>query len=412
MNLLLRLAFFIISFFVYSISFSSNIEVNDNTSVISISGDANKLAIPVVQVSRLPVPKIAAKSWIVVDVNSEQVLSSYNPDVRLEPASLTKIMTAYLAFNALHDKRLDLEQSVVPSDKAWKTGGSRMFIEPKTRVSVHELLQGVIVQSGNDASIALAESVSGDEDSFVALMNQEAKYLGMNNSNFMNSTGLPETNHITTARDLSLLSVRMIKDHSSFLHYYKQKEFKYNNILQTNRNRLLWSDSSVDGLKTGYTDSAGYCLVATAIRGDRRMLVVLLGANSESTRTEESLKLLNWGFQNFDTVSISEQTDESQIKAKVWGGTVDKVNLGPIEKVWLTVPRSRLSDVKFIVERIDPLIAPLQKGQLVGNLQFIIDNNILKVVPIVSLQNVNKAGLVGISIDYMKRWIASKSLFR
>ncbi|AGF47237.1 penicillin-binding D-alanyl-D-alanine carboxypeptidase [Candidatus Kinetoplastibacterium desouzaii TCC079E] len=408
MNLLLKLIFFIFYFVFLNLSFYAYSKPFEETYVLSISGDANRLSIPVSEVSRFPNPKIAAKSWIVVDVNSEQVLSSYNPDIKLEPASLTKIMTSYLAFNALNDKRLDIDQTITVSDKAWKTGGSRMFIEPRKKISIHELLQGVIVQSGNDASIALAESVSGDEDSFVALMNQEAKYLGMNNTHFVNSTGLPQKDHITTARDLAILSTRMIKDHSRFLHYYKQKEFTYNNISQTNRNRLLWSDVSVDGLKTGYTDSAGYCLVATALRGDRRMLVVLLGVDSESVRTEESLKLLNWGFQNFDTISVCDKEEEQQIKARVWEGTVDKVRLGSTDKLWLAIPRGRLNDVRFIVERIEPLIAPVQKGQLVGVLQFVIDDKVLKTTSLVSLQNIKRAGLIGRSIDFIKRWVNTK----
>lgn len=372
--------------------------------ILSIYKDADKLSIPVSNVSFLPKPKISSKSWIIVDVNSEQVLASSNPDLKVEPASLTKILTAYLVFDAIEDKRLDTDQSVVVSEKAWRTVGSRMFLEPNKKVSINELLQGMIVQSGNDASIVLAESVSGDEDSFVYLMNNEAKKIGMVNSNFTNVTGLPDPQHLTTASDLALLSISFLKKHESFLHYYKQKEFTYNGITQPNRNRLLWSDPSVDGLKTGHTDTAGYCLVSTAIRGDRRILVVLLGASTEAIRTEESLRLLNWGFQNFDTIAMFEDKNSKSLEARIWEGVSEKINLRPRDPLWLSVPRGRAGDVKLVIERIEPLIAPLYKDQIIGILQFGIDNQILKTVKLRIQNNVNRAGLFGRVKDMIRRW--------
>lgn len=365
--------------------------------------NATPAIVPVGDVSTIPAPTIAAKAWIVIDVNSGQTLAASNPDMKVEPASLTKIMTAYVVFNALDEKRLNLDQQVTVSDTAWRTGGSRMFIEPRKPVTVHELTQGMIVQSGNDASVALAEAVGGSESSFAALMNQEAQRLGMKNSHFMNATGLPDPQHMTTARDLALLSMGLIKDHPQFFHYYKQKSFTYNNIPQPNRNRLLWTDPSVDGMKTGHTDSAGYCLVSTAMRGDRRVMVVVLGTDSEATRAEESLKLLNWSFQNFDTVMLFGK-DQQALEARVWEGTADKVNLGPGEPLWLAVPRGRGAEVKSVAERIDPLVAPLSQGQRVGTLQLTLDGKVLQTAPLMALQDVERAGFFGRMTDTVKRW--------
>lgn len=404
LSFIARLTFAVSLIMLMSSSLSVRSEDNKLDGILSISNDSDKPSIPVSSVSFLPKPNISSKSWIIVDVNSEQVLAYSNPDLKVEPASLTKILTAYLVFDAIEDKRLDTEQNVIVSEKAWRTVGSRMFLEPNKKVSISELLQGMIVQSGNDASIVLAESVSGDEDSFVYLMNREAKKIGMESSSFTNVTGLPDPRHLTTARDLSLLSISFLKKHESFLHYYKQKEFTFNGITQPNRNRLLWSDPSVDGLKTGYTDTAGYCLVSTALRGDRRILVVLLGANTEAIRTEESLRLLNWGFQNFDTLAMFEEKSSKSLEARVWEGVSDKINLRPKDPLWLSVPRGRAGDVKLIIERIDPLIAPLYKDQIIGVLQFSIDNQILKTVKLRINSSINRAGLFGRVKDIIRRW--------
>ncbi len=369
----------------------------------SAAAPAAASAVPVGDVSAVPAPTIAAKAWIVIDVNSGQTLAASNPDMKIEPASLTKIMTAYVVFNALEEKRLTLEQTVPVSEHAWRTGGSRMFIEPRKPVTVDELNQGMIVQSGNDASVALAEAVGGSESAFAALMNQEAERLGMKNTHFVNATGLPDPQHMTTARDLATLSAHLITDHPDFFHYYKQKSFTYNKITQPNRNRLLWADPSVDGMKTGHTESAGYCLVSTALRGDRRVLAVVLGTDSEATRAEESLKLLNWSFQNFDTIKLFDKSQPG-IEARVWEGTVENVKLGPPKPVSLTVPRGKAGDLKPVVQRTDPLIAPLAQGQQVGTVQFTLDGKVLRTEPLVVQDAVERAGFFGRMLDTVKRW--------
>lgn len=354
------------------------------------------------ELSSVPAPTIAARAWVTIDVLSGQVLASSNASMQIEPASLTKIMTAYVVFNALKEKRITLDQQVSISERAWRTGGSRMFVEPRKPVTVDELIQGVIVQSGNDASVALAEAVGGTEASFATLMNQEAERLGMTQSYFKNATGLPDPQHVTTVDDLAKLSVALIDDHPDFFHYYKQKEFTYNKITQPNRNRLLWSDPSVDGMKTGHTDAAGYCLVSTALRGDRRILSVVVGADSEATRAEESLKLLNWSFQNFDSVELYGQ-NQPGLDARVWEGTVETVKLGPAEPIWVTVPRGKSADIKPIAQRTDPLLAPLVKDQQVGTLVLTLDNKPIKVTPLVVQSAVERAGFFGRMIDLVKR---------
>ncbi|ARP88251.1 D-alanyl-D-alanine carboxypeptidase family protein [Bordetella genomosp. 9] len=356
----------------------------------------------VVSVSPIPAPTIAARAWISVDVNSGQVLAASNPDQQVEPASLTKIMTAYVVFNALDEKRLTLDQQVPVSEHAWRTGGSRMFIEPRKPVTVDELLQGVIVQSGNDASVALAEAVGGSESSFASMMNQEAERLGMKSSHFMNATGLPDPQHTTTVRDLATIATHLITDHPQYFHYYKQRSFTYNKISQPNRNRLLWADPSVDGMKTGHTDSAGYCLVATALRGDRRVLTVMVGTDSESTRAEESLKLLNWSFQNFDTVKLFDAS-QAPLEARVWEGKAESVKLGPPAPIWVAVPRGKAGDIKPVAERTDPLVAPLEKGQRVGMLRLTVDGKTLQTAPLVVREPVERAGFFGRLFDMIKR---------
>jgi D-alanyl-D-alanine carboxypeptidase (penicillin-binding protein 5/6) len=313
-------------------------------------------------------------------------------------------MTAYVVFDALDEKRLTLDQQVPVSEHAWRTGGSRMFIEPRKPVTVDELLQGVIVQSGNDASVALAEAVGGSETSFASMMNQEAERLGMKDSHFVNATGLPDPQHYTTVRDLATIATHLITDHPNYFHYYKQRSFSYNKINQPNRNRLLWADPSVDGMKTGHTESAGYCLVATALRGDRRVLTVMVGADSESTRAEESLKLLNWSFQNFDTVKLFDNAQPA-LDARVWEGKVETVKLGPPAPVWISVPRGKAGDVKPVAERTDPLVAPLEKGQRVGTLRLTLDNKTLRVEPLVVRESVERAGFFGRMVDMVKRWL-------
>ena len=357
--------------------------------------------------SAVPVPAIAAKAWITVDVTSGQVVASSNPDMKIEPASLTKIMTAYVAFNALKEKRISLDQQANVSQAAWKTRGSRMFIEPRKPVTIDELIKGVIIQSGNDASVALSEAVSGSESAFVSTMNEEARRMGMTNTVFINTTGLPDPQHLTTVRDLATIARRMITDHPDYFPYYAMREFTYNKIKQSNRNRLLWADPSVDGMKTGHTDAAGYCLVATAKRGDRRVITVLVGSDSMATRAEESLKLLNWTFQNFETVKLFDRA-HAVIEAQVWQGKVDLTKLGVSEPLWVTVPRGKAAEVKPIAKRPDPLFAPLAKDERVGTLTLMLNDKMLLTRPLLVLDPVERAGFVGRTVDSVRLWFRKK----
>ncbi len=370
---------------------------------VSASASSATDPVQVGELSAVPVPSVAARAWITLDAVSGQVVASSNPDMKIEPASLTKIMTAYVAFNALKEKRLTLEQDVPVSQTAWKTRGSRMFIEPRKPVTVDELLKGVIIQSGNDASVAIAEAVAGNEAAFASLMNQQAQNMGLANTNFLNATGLPDPQHVTTVRDLAIIARHMILDHPEYFPYYSTREFVYNKIKQTNRNRLLWADPSVDGMKTGHTDAAGYCLVATAKRGDRRVITVLVGSNSASSRAEDSLKLLNWTFQNFETVKLFDK-NQPAVEARVWEGKTEVAKLGTAQPLWVTVPRGKTGDVKPVAKRPDPLFAPLAQGQKVGTLTLMLDDKILRTVPLEVLDSVERAGFFGRMTDMVRMW--------
>jgi D-alanyl-D-alanine carboxypeptidase (penicillin-binding protein 5/6) len=310
-------------------------------------------------------------------------------------------MTAYLVFDALENKRLTLDQNVTVSEKAWKTEGSRMFIKPGSQVTVDELLKGVIVQSGNDASVALAEAVAGSEPAFAALMNQEAAKQGLHDTHFVNSTGLPDPTHLTTVRDLAILSKNLVVKFPQYLHYYSQKEFTYNKIKQNNRNRLLWTDPTVDGLKTGHTQSAGYCLVATALRDGRRVVSVIVGAASDSARIENSLKLLNWSFQNFDTIKLFDN-EKPAVNARVWEGQVETVGLGSPSPTWITVPRGKGPQVKPVAQYTQPLIAPLKQGAKVGTVSLSLDGKLLRQEPLYVLSDVAEAGFFGRVYDKIR----------
>ncbi|HEY0294129.1 MAG TPA: D-alanyl-D-alanine carboxypeptidase family protein [Bordetella sp.] len=367
--------------------------------------DPNSLVVG--DISAVPAPTIAAKAWVVIDVTSGQTLAASNADMQVPPASLTKIMTSYVAFTAVDEKRLTLDQQVPVSERAWRTGGSRMFIQPRLPVTVDELFQGLIVDSGNDSAVALAEAVAGSAESFVTLMNEQAAKLGMRNTHFMNVDGLPDPQHLTTARDLAIVASHAITDHPQEFHYYKQREFVYNKIKQPNRNRLLWADSTIDGMKTGFTDAAGYCMIATALRGDRRILTVVLGADSASSRAEESLKLLNWGFQNFDTVKLYGE-NQPGLDVRVWEGKAEMARLGPPQPVSLTVPRGKSGDIKPVAHYPDPLIAPLAKGQQVGTLELTLDGKTIQTEPLVVQTEVERAGFFGRMMDMIKRRFSSK----
>lgn len=355
----------------------------------------------VAELSSIPAPTVPARAWLTLDVNSGQVIGALNPTQQVEPASLTKLMAAYLVFDAIKGGRLSLDQQVPVSEKAWRTEGSRMFIDVNSQVSVDELLQGLIVQSGNDATVALAEAVAGSEASFVALMNEEAVRQGLADTHYTNSPGLPDPQHMTTVRDLATLATNLIVDFPEFLHYYSQKEFTYNKIKQPNRNRLLWADSTVDGLKTGHTSSAGYCLVSTALRDGRRVVSVLVGADSDAARSEASLKLLNWSFQNFDTIKLFDK-DQPAVQARVWEGAVETVDLGQTTPIWITVPRGKGQEVKPIAQYTQPLIAPLTKGSEVGSVSLLLDDKLLRQEPLAVMSDVEQAGFFGRLYDKVR----------
>jgi D-alanyl-D-alanine carboxypeptidase (penicillin-binding protein 5/6) len=350
-------------------------------------------------------PSIIGKAWMLGDLSSGQVLAAQRADERFEPASLTKLMTAYVAFAALRERKLALDQQVSVSTRAWKAPGSRMFIEPRKPVSVDELIRGVVVQSGNDACVALAEAVAGSEEAFVRMMNREAERLGMKNTKFMNASGLPEAQQYSTAQDLYTLAAALIRDFpNEYAQYYSQKEFRYNNITQPNRNRLLWVDPSVDGVKTGNTEAAGYCLVASSRRGGRRLLSVLLGSTSEATRAQESLKLLNWGYRFYDSVKLYAAGDALR-SLEVWKGAARSVNVGVGEDLLVTVPRGEAGKLKAELVSQQPLIAPLGKGQRVGVVRVSHDGKPFAEYPLITLEPVAVAGLLGRTWDTLRLWL-------
>jgi D-alanyl-D-alanine carboxypeptidase (penicillin-binding protein 5/6) len=354
---------------------------------------------------QLPVPPtLAARSWLLLEMGSGQVLTAEKPDERIEPASLTKLMTAYLTFAALRQKTITLDTPVTVSQRAWKTGGSKMFIQVETQVRVEDLIKGMIVQSGNDACVALAEAIAGSEESFAQMMNREAKQLGMTSSNFTNSTGLPDPQLYTTARDLATLSSALIRDFpEEYRKYYSMKEFRYNNITQPNRNRLLWIDSTVDGVKTGHTDAAGYCLISSSLRDKRRLLSVVLGAKSSSMRASESLKLLNWGFQSYDAVTLQAK-EQPVATLRVWKGEQPSVKAGFTSDLAVAVPRGYADKVKSEFTPQPRIVAPVQAGQPLGTMKVTIDGKLYGEYPVPALENVPLAGIVGRTIDTVKLW--------
>ena len=349
-------------------------------------------------------PSILGKAWIIGDLSSGQVLAAEKADARIEPASLTKLMAAYLVFGALHEGKLKLEQPVPVSTHAWRAPGSRMFIEPRRPVSVEQLIFGMEVQSGNDATIALAEAVAGSEELFVQLMNREAARLGMRDTHFTNATGLPNDQHYSTAADLYRLSAALIHDFpQEYARYYAIKEFRYNNITQPNRNRLLWLDPSVDGVKTGHTESAGFCLIASAKRGDRRLLSVLLGGASENGRAQESLKLLNWGYQFFDSVKLYGGGQPVR-SLEVWKGAQREVKVGVENDLLVAVPKGEAEQLKAELVSQQPLLAPLSQGQRVGTLRVSFAGKPLGEYALVALEPVANAGLFGRAWDTLRLW--------
>lgn len=359
------------------------------------------------QQSPLPVPPpptVAAKSWVLYDFLADQTIAAQNPNERIEPASLTKMMTAYLTFEALKQKRITLDQVVPVSPRAWKAQGSRMFIEPNRPVTVNELIHGMVIQSGNDACIALAEAIAGSEEVFAQMMNQQAQKLGMKNTNFVNSTGLPEPKHYTTAHDMALLAAALIRHFPEHYKLNSEREFRYNNITQANRNRLLWTDPYVDGVKTGHHDAAGYCLVASAKRDSRRLISVVTGTASEAARATESQKILNYGFQFYDTVKVYAR-DQTVATIRVWKGAENDVRIGFDHDFFLALPKGDAAKLRASMETHQPLMAPLAAGQEVGTLKLALEEKPLGEYPLVALANVPVAGLFGRTVDMVRLWL-------
>jgi D-alanyl-D-alanine carboxypeptidase (penicillin-binding protein 5/6) len=370
-------------------------------------------------------PEIAARSYMLVDITANQVLAQKDIDVPLEPASLTKLMTAYIVFDALRSKKIDLKQTLPVSDRAWKMPGSRMFIDPKMMVPVEDLIKGMIVQSGNDATVALAEGVGGTVERFVQLMNDQAKALGMNATGYKNPEGLTVAGHTTTARDLSILATRLMQDFPDFVSYYAIKKYRYPGTPaanDSNRNMLLFRDPSVDGLKTGYTDAAGYCLIATANRqfanlgkagaaagsanttGGRRLLTIVLGAASENARANEAQKLLNWGYTAYEAVKLFD-ANQAVVSPAVWKGKSPEVKLGRSQAIVVAVPAGQAAKIKTEVIRPDPLVAPFTKGQAIGTLKVTSGEQVLVETPLVALEAVEQAGILGRTWDAVRLWI-------
>ena len=370
-------------------------------------------------------PEIAARSYLLLDITSGQVLAEKDADSSVEPASLTKLMTAYLVFDALRSKKISLSQTLPVSVRAWKMEGSRMFIDPKMQVPVEDLIKGMIVQSGNDATVALAEGVGGTVEQFVKLMNDQAKALGMKSTGYRNPEGLTETGHTTTARDLSILAGRLLTDFPEYVGYYAIKKYHYAGTPasnENNRNLLLYRDPSVDGLKTGYTEAAGYCMIVTAKRdfpnlvqagapagsaaatGGRRVLSVLLGAANENARANESQKLINWGYTAFEAVKLFD-ANQAVVSPAVWKGTVPTLKLGRTEAVIVTVPAGSKANIKTEVARPDPLVAPFTKGQNVATLKVSAGAQVVAELPLVALEDVRQAGIMGRAWDAIRLWI-------
>ena len=378
------------------------------------------VVLPAAQAQTPQEPEIAARSYLLLDVTANQILAAKDIDSPLEPASLTKLMTEYLVFDALKSKKITLTQTFGVSQRAWKMPGSRMFIDPKMQVPVEDLIKGMIVQSGNDATMALAEGVGGTAEHFVELMNQQAKALGMKSTSYKNPEGLTEPGHTTTARDLSILSTRLMSDFPDYIGYSAIKKYRYPGTPatnDTNRNTLLFRDPTVDGLKTGHTNAAGYCMIATARRdfpnlgaagasGGRRLLAIVLGTSSDSARANETQKLLNWGYTAYEAVKLFD-AGQAVATPSVWKGKSSVVKLGRPEAIVVAVAAGSAAKVKTQVARPDPLVAPFIKGQSLGSLKIMLGDNPAPIaeVPLVALETVEEAGIVGRAWDSIRLWI-------
>jgi len=349
-----------------------------------------------------PPPILEVKAYLLKDFNSGTIIATQNADMRVEPASLTKIMTAYLSFKAIKNGHLQLTQTLPVSLLAWKVEGSKMFIEPNKPVTVEELLHGMIIQSGNDASIALAEGIASSEPMFADMMNKEAQRLGMKNTHYINATGLPDAQHYTTANDLAILATALIHDFpNDYQRLYSTKGYTYNNITQPNRNRLLWLDPSVDGMKTGHTDSAGYCLISSSKRDGVRRISVVLGAPNDAARATESQKLLNYGFQFFDSSLVYKQ-GQAISQLKLWKGAENKVVATVAEDLYITLPKGEYANVKAVIVSNNPLTAPIKKGQVVGSIKFSFNGKVIEERALVAASTIESAGILGRAWDSIK----------
>lgn len=355
----------------------------------------------------LPVPappQVAAKNYLILDFDSQRVLAEKNADEQIEPASITKLMTAYVAYHELESGRMTMEDLVTISKKAWLMGGSRMYLEVGSKVSVKELLKGIIIQSGNDASVALAEHIAGSEDAFVELMNHYANTLGMKGTYYKNSTGWPDIEHLTTARDIATLSSAIIKEFPENYKWYAEKSYTYNGIKQYNRNKLLWRDDSVDGLKTGHTESAGYCLVTSAQRSDMRLISVVLGTKNKDARARISQSLLNYGFRFYETHQLYA-AGETLNRSRIWQGEFEQVSLGLAEDLRVTIPRGAYRSLEAFMDVDADIEAPLKKGQLLGLVRISLDDEELISRPLIALENIEKGNLFQVVKDYVLRML-------
>ncbi len=340
-----------------------------------------------------PAPKLAASGYLLMDFQSGQILAAENADARLEPASLTKILTSYVVFSELSNGQIKLDDMVRISEKAWRTKGSRMFIEVGKQVTVRDLIKGMVIQSGNDASVALAEYVAGSEDAFVTLMNNYAHQLGMSSSHFDNSTGLPSDKHYTTPRDMAKLSIALIEQFPQYYKWFSEKRFKFNNISQNNRNLLLFRDKSVDGLKTGHTEAAGYCLVASALRDGMRLITVVMGTRSERARAQETQKLINYGFRFFETHLLYKKS-EPLTSARVWKGSQPSVQLGLAEDLYVTIARGQYNKMNASMAVEKQIIAPLEQGKSLGTVNIDLLGNSIAKPALISLHPVTEGSMI------------------
>lgn len=347
---------------------------------------------------KAPVPDVSAKAYILMDYNSGQIISNKNGDDKLPPASLTKMMTMYIVSSAIKSGQLSLDTKVRITEKAWRTGGSRMFVKVNTNVPAKELLQGIIVASGNDACVALAQHIAGSEEGFAELMNQTAKKLGMNNTHFVTSTGLPDENHYSTAKDIAILAHALIRDYPEYYQWYKQKWFTFNDIKQPNRNRLLWRDESVDGIKTGHTDEAGFCLASSAVRNNVRLIAVVIGSKDDNSRATDSESLLNFGFRFYESHKLfSAKT--ALIKPRVWQGSEKTAELGLASDFYISIPYGQYANLKASITTDKNLKAPIVSGEKYGTVEIKFNDKVIAQRPVVALEANPKGGVWARSRD-------------